>query len=51
MSYRAIDVANFIVKDSLDNGRNMTNLKLQKILYYIQARFLVDSSSPLFLIE
>ncbi|MGP1412228.1 MAG: Panacea domain-containing protein [Peptoanaerobacter stomatis] len=41
--YRAIDVARFIIKESNDKGRVISNLKLQKLLYFIQASFLVNN--------
>ncbi|EJT6340411.1 MAG: DUF4065 domain-containing protein [Clostridium perfringens] len=40
--YSAIDVANHVVNFSLDNNQEITNLKLQKLLYYIEAAFLVE---------
>ncbi|MED4885459.1 Panacea domain-containing protein [Bacillus smithii] len=46
--YAAIDVANYIVKKSMDDNKPISNLKLQKILYYLQARFLVEDGRPLF---
>lgn len=48
MAYKAIDIANFIVKKSLEYKKPLTNLKLQKILYYLQAQFLVETSGVLF---
>lgn len=48
MVYRAIDVANYIVQMSIQNKKPLSNLKLQKILYYLQARFLVETGEPIF---
>ncbi|KRG12647.1 hypothetical protein ACA30_16960 [Virgibacillus soli] len=48
MVYSAMDVANYIIQQSLANEKPISNLKLQKILYYLQARYLVDYGKPLF---
>lgn len=40
--YKAIDVARYIINYLDDNGMSITNLKLQKILYYVQAAFLTS---------
>lgn len=45
---RAIDVANYIVSDFLEKGRDINNLKLQKLLYYSEAEHLIRNSSSLF---
>lgn len=46
--YNAIDVANYLIKKSIDEGKYISNIKLQKLLYYLQARFLVEKGQPLF---
>lgn len=38
--YNAVDVADYIVGRCADLGRPVTNLQLQKILYYVQLNFL-----------
>lgn len=38
--YNAVDVASYIVGRCANLGRPVTNLQLQKILYYIQLNFL-----------
>ena len=48
MAYRAIDIAKIIVNDAIDIGHPITNLKLQKLLYYVQAAFLVEYNTPCF---
>lgn len=48
MAYRALDVAEFIVKRCNEKKRNISNLKLQKILYFVQAEFLVNEHGPCF---
>lgn len=48
MVYKALDVANYIVQKSLETNKPISNLKLQKILYYLQARYLIETSEPLF---
>ncbi|WP_297522995.1 type II toxin-antitoxin system antitoxin SocA domain-containing protein [uncultured Clostridium sp.] len=42
MGYKALDVARYIINYSDEKSITITNLKLQKLLYYIQAAFLVD---------
>jgi uncharacterized phage-associated protein len=46
--YQAVDIANYVIKKAIDSKKPVSNLKLQKILYYLQARFLVDTGNPLF---
>ena len=48
MSYRAIDIARYIINHSIEKGHSITNLKLQKLLYYVQAKFLVDYDEECF---
>ena len=38
--YRAVDIAGYIVGRCANLGRPVTNLQLQKILYYVQLNFL-----------
>lgn len=38
--YNAVDVADYIVVRCANSGRPVTNLQLQKILYYVQLNFL-----------
>lgn len=44
----ARDVANYIVKECSDHDLSITNLQLQKILYYIQVHFLQNENRALF---
>ena len=46
--YSALDVARLVVNISNDNGYSISNLKLQKILYFIQRAFLVVFDIPCF---
>ena len=39
--YSALDVLKYIIKRCNENGYTISNLKLQKILYFVQAEFLV----------
>jgi uncharacterized phage-associated protein len=39
--YRALDIARYILAAAYENGDVVTNLKLQKLLYYAQAWYLV----------
>ena len=45
---RAIDVAEFLLYRANQDGELITNLKMQKLLYYAQAWFLVNFNKPLF---
>lgn len=40
--YKVLDIARYIINYSNRNGHPITNLKLQKLLYYVQANFLVN---------
>ena len=46
--YDALDVANYIVNYSIDSGNPVSNLKLQKLLYYVQAASLVENDCAMF---
>ena len=50
MAYKALDVANELLKRAADNGGGdlLTNLKLQKMLYYEQGFHLAYFNEPLF---
>jgi len=45
---KAIDVANLLLGIANENGDVITNLKLQKLLYYAQAWYLVNSRRRLY---
>ena len=40
--YSALLVAKYIIRRCAERGKSISNLKLQKILYFVQAEFLVD---------
>ena len=46
--YSAIDVAKYIIWYCKKKGYSISNLKLQKILYFVQAHFLVTTGKPCF---
>ncbi len=46
--YSAFDIAEYVIKKCNDQGKGISNLKLQKILYFIQAEFLVRNGKPIF---
>lgn len=46
--YSALDVAKYIVDYTYDHGNPVSNLRLQKILYFVQAEFLVSKGRPCF---
>lgn len=46
--YNVIDVAKYIILYCKRNGYSISNLKLQKLLYFVQAQFLVTYGFPAF---
>lgn len=46
--YDAITVAEYLIKYSTIKGTPVSNLRLQKVLYFIQAEFMVSKGSPCF---
>ena len=46
--YSAKDIATYVVWRENMCGRGVNNLRLQKLLYFIQAQFLVDTGEPCF---
>lgn len=46
--YNVLDIAKYIIFYCRRRGYSITNLKLQKLLYFIQAEFLVSAGSPCF---
>lgn len=48
MGYSAIKVSQYIIKYSNENNLNISNLKLQKLLYFIQSHFLIQKNEICF---
>lgn len=48
MAYNVIGVSQHVINYSIKNNKPVTNLKLQKILYYIQAAFLTEFNEECF---
>lgn len=50
MTYSALEVARYIIHHEAQQGRTVSNLRLQKLLYFVQAKFVVDGhdASPCF---
>lgn len=46
--YDVLDVAKYIIYRCHDRGIIIDNLKLQKVLYFVQAEFLVTKDEPCF---
>ncbi|TAN66821.1 DUF4065 domain-containing protein [Paraclostridium sordellii 8483] len=46
--YNVLEVAQHVVNKSIEIEKPVTHLKLQKMLYYIQAAFLVEHGEPCF---
>lgn len=47
-NYDAIDVAKYVINHEIDMSRNISNLRLQKLLYFVQAKFLCEVGEPCF---
>lgn len=48
MNYDVLDVSRYIISYSNKMGYGISNLKLQKILYLVQAYFLIQTNHPCF---
>jgi len=48
MPYPVNSIADYIVLYTKELGNSVNNLKLQKILYYLEARFLIETEESLF---
>lgn len=48
MVYDVLDVARYVINYSNAQGYGVSNLRLQKLLYYIQAWFLMHKDMPCF---
>lgn len=48
MNYNVLDVSRYIINYSNKKDYGISNLKLQKILYFVQAYFLIQTCSPCF---
>lgn len=46
--YKAMDIAQYVINYAIDLGKPVSNLKLQKLLYYIQAKFLIENNNGCF---
>lgn len=46
--YNVLEVAAYVIEKSVSDGFYISNLKLQKILYYVQANFLVSKGKKCF---
>ena len=48
MTYQARDIAEYIIYREASQGRTVSNLRLQKLLYFVQAQFIVQKDAPCF---
>lgn len=48
MVYNVLDIARYVINYANEKGTPISNIKLQKILYYIQAKFLVEENEKCF---
>lgn len=46
--YNVLDISKYIINKSIEINKPVDNLKLQKLLYYVQAIFLTNSNEPCF---
>ena len=46
--YKVLDVSKYVINRSNEKGYGISNLKLQKLLYFIQAYFLLKRGYPCF---
>ena len=46
--YTAIEIANYITEYEHSQNRSISNLKLQKLLYFVQAQFFRELGEPCF---
>lgn len=46
--YNVLDICRYVINYSNSNSNGISNLKLQKILYFIQAYFLSETKKPCF---
>lgn len=49
--YKALDISMYIINYSNKKDYGVSNLKLQKLLYFIQAYFLIEKDKPCFVEE
>lgn len=48
MAYSALDVAKYVINYEHSQGREVSNLRLQKLLYFVQAKVLMETGEPCF---
>lgn len=46
--YKALSIARYVIERCNSQNRTISNLKLQKIMYFVQAEFLVSKNQPCF---
>lgn len=46
--YKALDISKYIISNCMAESHAITNLQLQKILYFLQRKYLVDYDTMLF---
>jgi len=48
MAYSALEIAKYVINHEHKENREITNLRLQKLLYFVQAKILVETGNPCF---
>lgn len=46
--YKALDIARYIINYTIEKDNPISNLQLQKIIYYVQAAFLIETGDVAF---
>lgn len=46
--YKVLSIARYVIERCNSQNRTISNLKLQKIMYFVQAEFLVSKNQPCF---
>lgn len=46
--YNVLDISKYIINKSIEINKPVDNLKLQKLLYYVQGNFLIKENKPCF---
>lgn len=48
MNYSALEIAKYVISHEHSCNREISNLRLQKLLYFLQAKVLVEKDNPCF---
>ena len=48
MRYQAKNIARYIIKHEQDEARRINAIRLQKLLYFVQVKFIIETNEPCF---